>query len=104
MPERITEVLDRIEAQQQQQELPENVSALTLLQMVYRGALKVSPQQMRAAIESLPYENPKLSAMAITAMTGNDFARALDRAIDRSNKARVIEHRAIELRDAGNGQ
>ena len=29
MPERITAVLDRIEAQQQQQELPENVSALT---------------------------------------------------------------------------
>ena len=53
MPERIAEVLDQIEAQQQQQELPENVSALTLLQMVYRGALKVSPQQMRAAIESL---------------------------------------------------
>jgi hypothetical protein len=83
--------------------LPENVSALTLLQMVYRGALKVSPLQMRAAIESLPYEAPKLSAMAITSMTGNDFARALDRCIERSNRAKVIEGRAIEVRN-GNDQ
>jgi hypothetical protein len=68
---------------------PENVSALTLLQMVYRGALKVSPQQMRAAIESLPYE--KLFAMAVTSMSANDFAKALDRCIERSSKAKLIE-------------
>jgi hypothetical protein len=55
------------------------------------GALKVSPQQMRAAIESLPYENPKLSAMAVTSMSANDFARALDRCIERSSKAKLIE-------------
>jgi hypothetical protein len=61
MSEGIAAVLDRIEAQQDQQPIPENVSALALLQMVYRGAVKVSSQQMRAAIESLPYENPKLS-------------------------------------------
>jgi hypothetical protein len=94
MPERIAAVLDQIEAQQQTQALPENVSALTLLQMVYRGALKVSAQQMRAAIETLPYENPKLSAMAITSLSGNDFARALDRCIERSSKAKLIEARA----------
>ena len=47
---------------------------------------------MRAAIESLPYEVPKLSAMAVTSMTGNDFARALDRCIERSNRAKLIEH------------
>jgi len=74
--------------------LPENVSALTLLQMVYRGALKVSPLQMRAAIESLPYENPQLSAVALRSMTGNDFARALDRCIERSSKAKLIELKA----------
>ena len=103
MPERITEVLDRIEAEQQAPALPENVRALELLQLVYRGEAKASAQQMRAAIEALPYEQPKLSAMAITSMTGNDFARALDRAIDRSNQARVIEGRAIEVRGNGNG-
>jgi hypothetical protein len=54
---------------------------------------------MRAAIESLPYENPKLSAMAVTSMTGNDFARALDKCIERSTK--VIEHRP---QGEGNGR
>jgi hypothetical protein len=45
----------------------------------------------------------KLSAMAITSMTGNDFARALDGCIERSNRAKVIEGRAIEVRN-GNDQ
>jgi hypothetical protein len=49
----------------------------------------------RAAIECLPFEEPKLSAMAVTAMDPNSFARALDRAIERSNGARLIEGHAI---------
>jgi hypothetical protein len=59
---------------------------MTLLQMVYRGAVKVSVQQMRAAIESLPYKNPKLSAVAIASMNERDFASRLERAIARSGK------------------
>jgi hypothetical protein len=47
MSERIVTVLDQIEAQQQPQSIPEDISALALLQMVYRGAVKVSAQQMR---------------------------------------------------------
>jgi hypothetical protein len=93
MPEKITAVLDRIEAEQQRPSLPENVCALTLLQMIYRGAVKVSAQQMRAAIESLPYENPKLSAVAIASMNERDFALRLERCIERSNRAKLIEAR-----------
>jgi len=52
--------------------------------MVYRGEAKASPQQMRAAIEALPYEQPKRSAVAVGYLTANDFASRLDRAIDRS--------------------
>jgi hypothetical protein len=89
-PERITAVLDQIEAKQQRPSLPENVSALTLLQMVYRGAVKVSAQQMRAAIESLPYENPKLSAVVVNYLSGDTFASRLDRAIDRSDRAKLM--------------
>jgi hypothetical protein len=83
--------LDRIEAPQQPQSIPEDISALALLQMVYRGAVKMSPQQMRAAIESLPYENPKLSAVAIASMNERDFALRLERCIERSNRAKLIE-------------
>jgi hypothetical protein len=83
--------LDRIEAPQQPQSIPEDISALALLQMVYRGAVKMSPQQMRAAIESLPYENPKLSAVAIASMNERDFALRLERCIERSYRAKLIE-------------
>ncbi len=52
---------------------------------------------MRAAIESLPFENPKLSAVAVDYMAGQDFASRLERAIARSNGARLIEAKAIEV-------
>ena len=50
---------------------------------------------MRAAIEALPYEQPKLSAVAVGYLTANDFASRLDRAIDRSDCAKLIEARAV---------
>jgi hypothetical protein len=95
----IAAVLDRIEAQRDEQPIPENVSALALLQMVYRGAVKVLPQQMRGAIESLPYENPKLSAVAFASMSERDFALRLERCIERSNRAKLIEAHAVEVKD-----
>jgi hypothetical protein len=54
------------------------------LQMAYRGQVQLTPQQMRAAIEALPFEVPKLSATAIASMDEKSFAAALDRAIERS--------------------
>jgi hypothetical protein len=39
---------------------------------------------MRAAIECLPFENPKLSATAIVTGDGKTFAEALERCIERS--------------------
>ena len=65
--------------------------------MVYRGEIRLSPQQIRAAIEALPYENRKLSAVAVGYMSGDSFAEGLERAIARSNGARMpklIEARA----------
>ena len=61
--------------------------------------MKASPQQMRAAIESLPYENPRMSAVAVGYLDGNTFAEKLDRAIARSDRAKLIEGHAI--RDEG---
>jgi len=34
--------------------------------------------RMRAAAEALPYENPKLSAVAVASMDANDFAARLE--------------------------
>jgi hypothetical protein len=76
--------------EEQRAVLPEGTTAKEALRMVYRGEIVLSPQQMRAAIESLPYENPKLSATAIATMDGKSFADALERAIARSEGATVI--------------
>jgi hypothetical protein len=69
-------------------------SALSLLQTIYLDEAQPLSVRMRAASEALPYENPKLSAMAVTSLNANDFARALDRAIARSSK--LIEAKAVE--------
>ena len=86
MVDAVDEVLNRIEQQKVEPELPEGIMALELLQLAYRGKIKLTPQQARCAIESLPYETPKLSATAIATMNGEDFASALDRCIERSKQ------------------
>ena len=53
---------------------------------------KVAPVRIRCATEALRYEDPKLSAVAVAALNGSDFAAALDRAIMRSSK--LIEAKA----------
>src|SRR5215471_18692131 len=84
--------------------LPAGTTAKQALEMVYRGEIVLSPQQMRAAIECLQFEVPKVSAVAVSHMTGNDFASALERAIQRSkaplalNAPAVIEHDPAEMK------
>ena len=73
--------------------LPEGVGALRLLQMVYRGEVKVSPQQMRAAIEALPFESAKLTAVAHIVDEGA-FAERLERAVTRT-ELKLIEAKVI---------
>jgi hypothetical protein len=96
----VDEVLKRIE-QQEEPELPEGITALPLLQMAYRGKVKLTPQQARCAIEALPYEVPKLSAVAHGHFDGTSFAAQLERAIERSKAPlplpapTVIEHEPI---------
>ena len=68
--------------------LPSGTTAKQALQMVYRGEIVLTPIPMRAAIESLPYETPKLSASAIVTTDGKSFAKALERALARSENVR----------------
>jgi len=65
--------------------LPEGCTAKEALQMELRGEVRLTPSQFRAAKELLPYENPKLRAVA-TVNIDQNFAVALERAIERSKR------------------
>src|SRR4029077_17377471 len=83
------------EEEPEQIELGPGETSLTLLQKVYRSPRQPMSRRMRAAIEALPFEQPKLTAVATTTMNGADFATMLDRAIERSGQAKAIKQ--IEL-------
>ena len=95
---------DLIEAHQrkldEQETIPDGVSLMEAAELVARGKVKVTPQQIRMLIELLPYHAPRLSAVAVGSVTGQDFARMLDAAILRSGKAQEVgqlELKAIDV-------
>ena len=59
-------------------------NAHELLKATYQGGYRPTPVQLRAAMVALPFESPKLTAMAVSSLNGNDFACMLERAIARS--------------------
>ena len=61
--------------------------ALTFLRSIYNDPSEAKSVRMRAAIEALPFELPKLAVTA--SLNGGDFADKIDKAFSRS--ARVIE-------------
>src|SRR5262249_6368308 len=90
---------DKIEAEQRQAvcdaPIPDNIPLAELAEQVVRGKVKLSPPQMRMLIELLPFHLPKLSAVAVGRLTGEDFASRLDRAVEASNRAKLIEAHVI---------
>jgi hypothetical protein len=74
---------------------PEN--ALEYLQSIYRNPSEPDGRRMRAAVAAPPFESPKLTAMAVSSLSGNDFAAMLERAIARSRAPLQIEHSDREL-------
>jgi hypothetical protein len=65
-------------------ELTPEEASLDFLQKVYRSPRQPLAVRMRAAAIALPFESPKLTAMAVSSMNGKDFAAMLERAIARS--------------------
>jgi hypothetical protein len=71
-------------------------TSLEFLQAVYLNEDLPLSVRMRAAIEALSFEHPKLSAVGVGYMTHDTFAERLDRAIDRTN-AKLIEGRVVQV-------
>jgi hypothetical protein len=79
-----------------EREAPDGDTALSLLQNIYRNKLMPLPVRMRAASLAVQYEVPKLGVIAYSNIDPAEFAKALDRAIQRSGKedeVKVIEFR-----------
>jgi hypothetical protein len=80
------------------EEGPEGETSLQLLQTVYRDRKQPLNVRVRCAVEALAHEYPRVSAVAVSHMNGQDFASALERAIQRSKAPlplpapKVIEH------------
>jgi hypothetical protein len=71
----------------------EDNDALALLQAVYRNPQIPLNTRMRAAKTALPFERPKLSAIAVG--TANDLADRLMQALQAS--AKVINSRPLQV-------
>jgi hypothetical protein len=63
--------------------------AANLAQELYSDVRQPDWVRMKAAVEALPYEQPRLAVTAI--VQGHDFAALLDRAIERSNGVREVK-------------
>jgi hypothetical protein len=97
------DVLDRLEAQQQRDdgsaelELAPDEASLDFLQKVYRSSRQPLAVRMRAAALAIPFESPKLTAMAVSSKNGKHFASLLEKAIARSQALlKQIELKANE--------
>jgi hypothetical protein len=73
-----------------------NIDAHGYLQGVYQGTIKPNGSRLRAAIAALPFERPKLSAIAVG--TANDLADRLMHALQATNK--VINARPMQVIEA----
>jgi hypothetical protein len=68
--------------------MDEELDALGYLQAVYRGKIIAEHQRMKAAIEALSFERPKLS---VNANIHAGFVQRMERAMEAIGKRAVID-------------
>jgi len=86
----------RVEVEERE---PDRVNSLEYLQRIYRDPAQPTSVRMRAAIEALAFENPRMSAVSVGYLDGNTFAEKLERAIRASERAKLIEGTVIDDSD-----
>jgi len=86
----------RVEVEERE---PDRVNSLEYLQRIYRDPAQPTSVRMRAAIEALAFENPRMSAVSVGYLDGNTFAEKLERAICASERAKLIEGTVIDDSD-----
>jgi len=82
----VDETLSRFDDEPELIELAPHETSLDFLREVYRSVNQPMSRRMRAAIEALQHEHPRLQATAIANMSGQDFASVLERAIQRAQQ------------------
>src|SRR5262249_1005774 len=82
--------------------VPPNATSLEVLQAIYRNPNLPIGTRHRAARDAAPFEYPNYAVIG-HARPDDDWAVRLDRAIERSNKAKLIngEAKAIEAKPSG---
>src|SRR6266568_5010975 len=73
-----------------------DLDAHAYLRSIYQDRLQPTQVRMRAAMQALEVEKPKLKATAIGRYDGDDFASLLEKAILRSEGKPVSEGKLIE--------
>jgi|SRR6516164_8023008 hypothetical protein len=71
--------------------IPDDIPLTQVVEQVIRGRLKLSPSQMRLLIAWMPHFAPRLAAVSVGYHDGTAFADRLDRAIEASDRAKLIE-------------
>ena len=78
MRDTIDAELKSLDPEEEVIELVPHETSLDFSRKVYRSPRQPMSRRMRAAIEALRHEHPRLQAIATTNMSGQDFASALD--------------------------
>jgi hypothetical protein len=75
--------------------MDQELDALGYLQAVYRGKIIAEAQRMKAAIEALPFERPRLSMSA--SLDGRGFAKRMERMMEARGLSAVLDARPLNF-------